>query len=136
MYPKYRVYNNYHKEFQEWGFLKDCFKGIPTGSIDMTIDYCKDNSQQFTGLLDKNGKEIFEGDIVKYIGGDIEWGIGIIDRFWDTSNLYFKWIEQSTPDRPTLYSDISYFGCAKELEIIGNVHETPELLEKKEIVCN
>ena len=90
-----------------------------------TIDYssfdkdCYDLVlQQFTGLKDKNGKEIYEGDIVKDfdINGNFR-GIGYIEYsewgYWVVSGAY-----------KTAMS-ISF----RQLEVIGNIYETPELLK-------
>lgn len=69
-------------------------------------------TEQFTGLLDKNGKEIFEGDKLRYILG-------------------------RTPEIDTVkYSDIyAHFFCGNaflgttEVEIIGNIHENGDLIK-------
>jgi len=84
------------------------------------IDY--NTLGQFTGLLDKNGKEIYEGDIVNYKTSP-ESGTAIISS-WIGNNLYFEWINSIVP--PT---NADIFGCKEELEVIGNIHENPELLE-------
>lgn len=68
---------------------------------------------QFTGLHDKNGKEIYEGDIVKYMGV-----FGKIDYFKDGF-----WINCSTKGA---YREIR--DNHKHIEIIGNVHENKDLL--------
>lgn len=79
---------------------------------------CYDTLQQYTGLKDKNGKEIYEGDIVQ---GIEKWDIDLIDDF--NSFIY-----------QVLYSE-SHSGLGgftrEDIEIIGNIHENPELLEKK-----
>ena len=70
--------------------------------------------QQFTGLHDKNGKEIFEGDIVKtsreqHPIGKVKWSI--------SGGWYF--------DDGKLHDYLSNF----ELEVIGNIYENKELLK-------
>ena len=80
-----------------------------------------------TGLKDKNDIEIFEGDIVQYSSSS-EDGIGEVKKIHDTNNLAFWWISQNTTS-PSMYGQVDYFGCAKELEIFGNIHENPELIK-------
>jgi len=76
---------------------------------------------QFTGLLDKNGKEIYEGDIVCILNGHhgdvykIQWQKEFC--CWEAEDVHLK--------------DF-YFGeqfpSIKEVEVIGNIYENPELL--------
>lgn len=68
---------------------------------------------QFTGLTDKNGKKIFEGDILKAIAGNPV-GEPIVAKVVPNLNDY------------ELMWDIEH---SYELEIIGNIHDNPELLE-------
>ncbi|EAC3728389.1 hypothetical protein IA35_06175 [Listeria monocytogenes] len=78
---------------------------------------------QYTGLKDKNGKKIFEGDIVncKFFDrmvGDIAGVINFIDCVWAVSDFKNK----------RLYQLID----VDNIEIIGNIHENLELLEVSE----
>lgn len=76
---------------------------------------------QSTGLCDKNGKEIFEGDILYgYAGED----------FWEI-------VEFDTEEGKWIRKDIWYnskLGLSENnefMEIVGNIYENPELLEYK-----
>ncbi len=80
---------------------------------------------QYTGLKDKNGKGIYEGDILKYE-----------DNF-DEDNMKITYIKWKEAYSGFLFSEIdkdgdsSFYGgiyCPEEKEIIGNIHENPELL--------
>jgi len=72
--------------------------------------------EQFTGLHDKNGKEVYEGDIVRFKC----WGHEYIDKV-----EYHKWgYYPIAPSKPEV--SLSADG---EIEIIGNIHENNELLE-------
>lgn len=75
---------------------------------------------QFTGLLDKNGKEIYEGDVLQDVNVPT----------WKYQVLWGKygWIMQMSTGRQThmmrYHEDQKY-----EYEIIGNIYENPELLK-------
>lgn len=73
---------------------------------------------QFTGLLDKNGKEIYEGDIVKYIGNEIG------DVF--TNEIKYDGAGFNPLDAIYWMSDIENTEC----EVIGNIHDNPELINE------
>ena len=75
---------------------------------------------QYTGLDDKNGVKIFEGDVVRYLNS-IESGNGVV--IFDACAFLFNWIDIDEID-----SLLRYFQCSKELEVIGNVHDNPEAM--------
>ena len=72
---------------------------------------------QYTGLKDKNGKKIFEGDTV-WFGDEKERGVVYFDNSGARFAVRFDTFDAAFDH---LYSN--------ELEIIGNVHDNPELME-------
>lgn len=76
---------------------------------------------RFTGLTDKNGTKIFEDDIVKMNSGKRY--IGIVEHWEDSFRV------ASHTDR---YFDFVSAVAAGLGEVIGNVHDNPELLEVNE----
>ena len=94
-----------------------------------------DNIMQFTGLKDKNGKEIYEGDIVKQM--DIDWDKTPSDT--EPANYVMKETMRDvvTMDRfPCYWLKNEHFGYEGEdlvdnenCEVIGNICENPKLLK-------
>lgn len=72
---------------------------------------------QYTGLTDKNGKKIFEGDICWFYGGDYYSGL------WEQNAIVA--ITDMTDDEQT-----HYLNNAEYCEVIGNIHDNPELIKE------
>lgn len=95
-------------------------------TIDIISNVFKEslNVMQYTGLLDKRGVEVYEGDIVEamqeYELGEDKWyGIGEVE-FYNGSFVFRYKIDDS-------WGLLTGFD---EIEVIGNKFENPELLEK------
>ena len=93
----------------------------------------------FTGLLDKNRKEIFEGDIVKFTIRDTNPKFNITEHIstcvveWDKYNPCFV-LKRIHKVRGNSF-DFEYDfikGDFAVIEIVGNIHENPELLKGEE----
>ena len=84
---------------------------------------------QFTGLFDKNGVEIYEGDILLDVEFD-ENNNDISGKFpvvYDSSKCQFAIDNSFKKDGSSLVNFIEYFGV-ENLEIVGNIHDNPEML--------
>ena len=75
---------------------------------------------QCTGLRDKNGKLIFEGDLVRH---DSKYGSVISQVIWDGNNVRFVL-------RGRMITDLFRYQQDSPYEIIGNIHDNPELLQE------
>lgn len=78
---------------------------------------------QFTGLLDKNGKEIFEGDIVRLCYPEKIWVNAVVE--WIEAACGFRLVHATI--KGLRYSG-AYLTNQPIMEVIGNIHENPELL--------
>lgn len=98
-------------------------------SLDEDSDYVL---MQYTGLKDKNGKEIFEGDIVK-VNEDIR-------RVFDLKKIMYVEFGEGTfylkAEKGIKWNLLRCFPCIVSIEgkmrveVIGNIYDNPELLEK------
>ena len=87
---------------------------------------------QYTGLTDKNGRKIFEGDIVQADDGHYRGvhGVGHYGTYDDTCiGYHIRWIDDGENRWSEWWrQDIGYWN--NKVTIIGNIHDNPELIKE------
>lgn len=124
-----------------WTFvtLGDLVCGACTNDGDKPLSGSVQIWEPHTGLKDKNDNEIFVNDIIEmhyfeqYVGpGEVEKTVvGVVGKdsmgcFTRVGDKKYYWLHY--------LEDAEYYGdseCNEELELLGNIHENPELLEER-----
>lgn len=110
----------------------DRFPNLPAtmrntdGVSNIDVDY--KSIGQYTGLTDKNGKKIFEGDIIKQINSYDKLEMTGFVRFSKSSQFI---ISHTYTEKENCYKrgKKKAFAIKTNCEIIGNIYDNPELLE-------
>jgi uncharacterized phage protein (TIGR01671 family) len=120
---KFRVWEKKLNRFLDWSQKNHLLLTFRDGKIDVAFSALSIDDyvlQQFTGFLDENGREIYEGDIaeytVEYDTGNQKF-IGTIGQENEYSNC---WAFRSQGHR-------TFFSDAVKVKVIGNIFENPEL---------
>lgn len=126
---KYRVYDKTEKCYSDKAFSIDrlgiCYVQDEDGYGE-EVDEERYIIEQYTGLKDKNGKEIYEGDI---LGGI--WESGFISWCEKCKQLQYHSADIGCM---ACSGDVYWYELAEDdgkLEVIGNVHENANLLDEK-----
>ena len=88
---------------------------------------------QYTGLTDKNGKKIFEGDIVKITDRNVCFETMAVIEFGNPNGLYnWGWQLKPLENKPFAIEILHWVDMEDSgafVEVIGNIHDNPELLK-------
>lgn len=122
---KFRAWDNNSKQWVTGWYL--CDDGnIYAGGRDLEdgIAASQIKLAQFTGLHDKNGKEIYEGDIVD----EFRTSRGFPEGRHITRVI--EWNNDMTLDDAYGCTAVGFNMFGGELEVIGNIYDNPELLDR------
>lgn len=111
------------------GLKHAIYTGTDEGRF-ILFEVIPDTVGQFTGLCDKNGNKIFEGDILTLedtYNGDVQFSWGVFGIEWTEMKKHKNLRGFGARHNLRTFED----GVNEDLEIIGNIFDNSELLEEK-----
>ncbi|MGE0976227.1 YopX family protein [Bacillus cereus] len=122
---QFRVWNVMSKKMLGWGEIFD----LPAWEIfPGTPEQRPFNVMQYTGLKDKNGKEIYEGDVLDLSLGDDS--VLRCEVIYEAPSFCRKWYNANTIRLRQREIEPMAWNTHIVYEVIGNIYENPELLER------
>ncbi len=108
---------------EPWGYCIQVVTGSGNGYSRKKYAITEETVCQYTGLKDKNGKRIFEGDICHNTRTE-----EIVSVKWHGTMAGYVWNKRRADC--FLFDFGELFRACDKYEVIGNIHDNPELLER------
>ena len=136
---KFRAKDTFKSEFfpQRWLYgtpVQDgddvwmCVKKEDKGIVSVKVD--PSTLGQFTGITDRSGREVYEGDIISWIsamGRSARRIQGVV--VWDQNTMSWSIARDIAITRSYTQHEVSRLAGKSPVEVIGNIHDNPELIE-------
>ncbi|MGA4766453.1 YopX family protein [Streptococcus infantarius] len=126
--PKFRAWDKLRKIMLPVGDIDTSYKLVyleEDNGYRCEMDFDEIELMQSTGLKDKKGKEIYEGDIVKL--SDCDDDVYVTPVVWDKNYACFG--VSFSGKYPISFDYLEEFYTElKDIEVVGNIYENPELL--------
>lgn len=118
------LFKTWNRTYLLWGM---------TGDVPNMVEVIPETVSQYTGLTDKNGKKIFEGDIISATAldtGKEQRAVVCFGNFIDENNNdeYIGFFIEFDGIKTTI-TQLSMEECKNRIEVIDNLYDNPELLE-------
>lgn len=118
------LFKTWNRMYLLWGM---------TGDVPNMVEVKPETVGRYTGLTDKNGKKIFEGDIISAITldtGNEQRAVVCFGNFIDENNgdEYIGFYIEFDGIKTTI-TQLAMEECKNRIEAIGNIYNNPELLE-------
>lgn len=133
MVPKFRAYWEYTHEMAE--VIEINYKGnwvcdepyvVANGRCDL-IPLSECNLMQSTGLKDKNGVEIFEGDVLLHTSSSVNYS----DTYWHSYVQAYRIDNGAFRIKGKHIYDTDLMSARRRIEVVGNIYQHQNLLEKE-----
>jgi uncharacterized phage protein (TIGR01671 family) len=115
-YIGYMSKERYIPDTRDWD-MAEYYENNPTYNwVFVKEEVDSETVGEYTGLIDKNGTKIFEGDTVRVVYNTKEFEYIVV---WDESESGFK----ATNGKENYEDNFQYLGCCDEIEVIGNIYD-------------
>ena len=125
MIPKFRAWASGEKLMSDVEYINFASETVVLTDTMDCFNIADVELMQSTGLKDKNGVEIFEGDILLHTSKSINYG----GTYWHSYVQVYRMVNGAYRIKGEHIYDTELMSARKHLEVVGNIFENAELLD-------